>query len=271
MVSIQIVPAEVVTSAGDTVAFQVRAFDANGRLLGMRDATWSLDGLAGAQLSSNGTLSTAASASNQSGKVVASVGGVLGSAQVRVYGPLPWRENFEGGRPPFWIGGGGSLSVVDQGGEHLLQKGPSRTGIHRHALYIGPSAMSGYTVQADAMATEKGRRRPDLGLINSGYTLDMQGNTQRIQVQSWAAELRIDERVAFEWQPNIWYTLKLRVDVDQNRAVIQGKVWPRDDPEPAGWTVTAEDPEPIRNGSPGLIAYSPIDIYYDNVQVMENP
>ena len=39
-VSIQIVPAEVVTSAGDTVAFQVRAFDANGRLLGMRDATW---------------------------------------------------------------------------------------------------------------------------------------------------------------------------------------------------------------------------------------
>ncbi len=99
----------------------------------------------------------------------------------------------------------------------------------------------------------------------------MQGNTQRIQVQSWAAELRIDERVAFEWQPNIWYTLKLRVDVDQNRALIQGKVWPRDDPEPAGWTVTAEDPEPIRNGSPGLIAYSPIDIYYDNVQVMENP
>ena len=270
-VSIQVVPAEVVTSAGDTVTFQVRAFDANGRLLGMRDATWSLDGLAGAQLSSNGTLSTAASASNQSGKVVASVGGVTGSAQVRVYGPLPWRENFEGGRPPFWIGGGGSLSVVDQGGEHLLQKGPSHTGIHRHALYIGPSAMSGYTVQADAMATEKGRRRPDLGLINSGYTLDMQGNSQRIQVQSWAAELRIDERVAFEWQPNVWYTLKLRVDVDQNRALIQGKVWPRDDPEPAGWTVTAEDPEPIRNGSPGLIAYSPIDIYYDNVQVMENP
>ena len=268
--SIQVVPAEVIASVGDTVTFQVRAFDANGRPLGARDATWSLDGLVGAQLSPTGTLSTAATASTQSGKVFASIGGITSSAQVRVYGPLPWRENFEGGRPPFWIGGGGSLSVVDQGGQHLLQKGPSRTGIHRHAIYIGPSAMSGYTVQADAMATEKGRRRPDLGLINSGYTLDTQGNTQRIQLQSWAAELRIDERVAFEWQPNVWYTLKLRVDVDQNRAVIRGKVWPQGDPEPAAWTVTAEDPEPIRNGSPGLIAYSPIDIYYDNVQVMEN-
>ena len=268
--SIQVVPAEVIASVGDTVTFQVRAFDANGRPLGARDATWSLDGLVGAQLSPTGTLSTAATASTQSGKVFASIGGITSSAQVRVYGPLPWRENFEGGRPPFWIGGGGSLSVVDQGGQHLLQKGPSRTGIHRHAIYIGPSAMSGYTVQADAMATEKGRRRPDLGLINSGYTLDTQGNTQRIQLQSWAAELRIDERVAFGWQPNVWYTLKLRVDVDQNRAVIRGKVWPQGDPEPAAWTVTAEDPEPIRNGSPGLIAYSPIDIYYDNVQVMEN-
>ena len=34
--------------------------------------------------------------------------------------------------------------------------------------------------------------------------------------------------------------------------------------------MTVEDPEPVRNGSPGLIGYSPIDIYYDNVRVMEN-
>ena len=29
--------------------------------------------------------------------------------------------------------------------------------------------------------------------------------------------------------------------------------------------MTVEDPEPVREGSPGLIGYSPIDIYYDNV------
>jgi hypothetical protein len=52
--------------------------------------------------------------------------------------------------------------------------------------------------------------------------------------------------------------------------VIRGKVWKRDDAEPLEWTVTTEDPQPIRNGSPGLIAYSPIDVYIDNVSVMEN-
>lgn len=268
--SIQVVPAEVVLRAGESVTFRVLTFDANGQALGEQTAEWSLDGLAGARLSTTGALSTPEGASNQGGQVVASVGGLSGFAQVRVFGPLPWSENFESGRPPFWIGGGGSLRAVDEDGQQLLRKGASRTGIHRHALYLGPADMSGYTVQADAMATEKGRRRPDLGVINSGYTLDLQGNAQRIQVQSWAAELRIDERVAFEWQPNVWYTLKLRVDREGDKAVIRGKVWNRDDTEPSSWTITAEDPIPVRQGSPGLVAYSPIDVFYDNVRVMEN-
>ena len=121
------------------------------------------------------------------------------------------------------------------------------------------------------MSTQRGRRRPDIGLINSGYTMDMQGNHQRIEVRSWAAELRMAQRFPFAWEPDVWYTLKLRVDTDDERALIRGKVWPRDEAEPDDWTVTVEDPEPVREGSPGLIGYSPIDIYYDNVRVMENP
>jgi outer membrane protein assembly factor BamB len=267
---LQVVPAELILSAGDTTSFQVRALDANGGLLGTRDATWSIDGLVGASISANGVLSTITGASNQGGKVVASVGGLTGSAQVRVYGPLPWAENFESGRPPFWVGGGPRLSVADVGGQQVLQKSPSPSGLHRHAVYLGPAEMSGYTIQADMMASEWRRRRPDLGLINSGYTLDLQGNSQRLQIQSWAAELRIDERAEFAWEPSVWYTLKLRVDLDGDRAVISGKVWRRGETEPSAWTVTAEDPEPIRSGSPGLIAYSPIDVYIDNVRVMEN-
>ena len=267
---LQVVPAELILSAGETASFQVRALDANGRLLGTRDATWSVDGLVGASVSTSGVLTTIAGASNQGGKVIASAGGLTGSAQVRVFAPLPWSENFESGRPPFWVGGGPRLSVADVGGQQILQKSASPNGLHRHAVYLGPAAMSGYTVQADMMASAWRRRRPDLGLINSGYTLDLQGNAQRIQIQSWAAELRIDERAEFAWEPSVWYTLKLRVDLEGDRAVISGKVWRRDETEPSAWTVTAEDPEPIRSGSPGLIAYSPIDVYIDNVRVMEN-
>ena len=268
--SIQVHPAEVISSAGETLRFRVEAFDANGQPLGPRDATWSLDGLEGSRLRVNGEFQSPPGSTNQAGRVVATIGDVSAAARVRIFSQLPWAENFETGRPGHWIGGGGSLAAVDEGGEQLFRKGPSRTGIHRHAIYVGPSRMSNYTVQADAMSTEKGRRRPDIGLINSGYTMDLQGNHQRIEVRSWAAELRMAERFDFAWEPNVWYTLKLRVDTDEDSALIRGKVWPRGEAEPEAWTVTVEDPEPVRNGSPGLIGYSPIDIYYDNVRVMEN-
>ena len=268
--SIQVHPAELVAAAGAPIRFRVEAFDANGQSLGARDANWTMEGLTGSRLRVNGEFQSAPTSSNQAGRVIATVGNVSGAARVRVFSPLPWAENFENGRPPHWIGGGGSLQAVDEGGEQLFRKGPSRTGIHRHALYIGPAYLSNYTVQVDVMSTQKGRRRPDIGLINSGYTMDLQGNHQRIEVRSWAAELRMAERFDFAWETDVWYTLKLRVDTDDERALVRGKAWRRGQPEPEEWTVTVEDPEPVRNGSPGLIGYSPIDIYYDNVQVMEN-
>ncbi len=269
--SLQVVPAEVIAGAGQTIDFRLLAFDANGQPAGEAAAVWTLDGLTGSQLGEDGAFQASSGTTNQAGRVVATVGDVSAAARVRIFAPLPWTETFENGRPPHWIGGGGSLAAVDEGGEQLFRKGASRTGIHRHAIYIGPSAMSNYTVQADVMSTERGRRRPDIGLINSGYTMDLQGNHQRIEVRSWAAELRMAERFPFAWDTDVWYTLKLRVDVADDRALIRGKVWRRGEAEPDDWTVTVEDPEPVRQGSPGLIGYSPIDIYYDNVQVMENP
>ena len=267
---LQVVPAEVIAAAGDTVDFEVLAFDANGRALGSRVATWSIDDLAGGRISTAGELSTDTGATNQAGAVVATIGNLTATAQIRVFAPLPWSENFENGRPPYWIGGGGSLAVEDVDGNQVLRKGASRTGIHRHAAYLGPSTMSGYTVQVDALSTEQGRRRPDVGLINSGYTMDLQGNRQKIQLQSWAAELRVKEEVDFAWEPNVWYRLKLRVDIEGDRGLIRGKIWRRDATEPAVWTVSAEDPLPVRQGSPGIIGYSPIDIYFDNISVVEN-
>ena len=269
--NLQVVPAEVIAAAGETVNFRLLAFDENGQPVAVPNASWTLEGLTGSRLRVNGEFQSSPQSTNQAGQVLATAGGVSAAARVRIFSPLPWTENFENGRPPHWIGGGSSLAAVELDGEQVFRKGASRTGIHRHAIYVGPSYLSNYTVQADVMSTQRGRRRPDVGLINSGYTLDMQGNHQRIEVRSWAAELRMAERFPFAWEPDVWYTMKLRVDTDDERALIRGKVWPRGEDEPAGWTVTVEDPEPVRGGSPGLIGYSPIDIYYDNVRVMENP
>ena len=64
--------------------------------------------------------------------------------------------------------------------------------------------------------------------------------------------------------------MKLRVENDGDTATIRGKVWPRGTEEPAEWTVTAEDPHPIRNGSPGILGYSPSVVSYDNVTIVSN-
>ena len=64
--------------------------------------------------------------------------------------------------------------------------------------------------------------------------------------------------------------MKLRVDVEGDQGVVRGKIWRRNATEPTDWTVTAKDPYPVRNGSPGLIGYAPANIYFDNVNVLEN-
>jgi hypothetical protein len=64
--------------------------------------------------------------------------------------------------------------------------------------------------------------------------------------------------------------MKFRVDQLGAKALLKGKVWRRGDPEPAEWTITAEDPNPVEGGSPGIYGYSAAEIYYDNLKVTEN-
>ena len=52
--------------------------------------------------------------------------------------------------------------------------------------------------------------------------------------------------------------------------MIRGKVWRRGDTEPEEWQISAEDPLPIGQGSPGLYGYSPTPLYYDNIKVESN-
>jgi len=57
------------------------------------------------------------------------------------------------------------------------------------------------------------------------------------------------------------------VEINDNKALIYGKVWRTGDDEPEEWTIKTEDPLPNREGSPGIYAYSVSEIYYDNLKV----
>ena len=268
--SIQIVPTEVLVQPGDSVQFSVRAFDDKGALIGEKAAEWSLDGLSGA-IGENGKLTLEPSQVGQAGTVSAKIGDLQNSARVRVIPPLPWQEDFEsieeGKSPPHWVRATNRFVVREMDGNKVLVKPPARRGLHRSNVYIGPPNMKGYTLQVDLLGTKPKRNLPDMGLIAHRYTLEMQGNHQRLQVLSWRSDLRMAKWVDFKWEPNVWYTMKMTVDIVDDTAHVKGKVWAKGEPEPEEWTITVEDPLPNREGSPGIYGYSPAEIYYDNLKV----
>ncbi len=168
-------------------------------------------------------------------------------------------------------------AVSNRANTKVLVKTPVARGLNRSNVYLGPPTMRDYTIQVDLMGTKDKRRLPDMGLIANRYTLDMQGRHQRLQIRSWASDLRMAKTSDFPWETDVWYTMKMQVEVVEGRsdipsanpakAIIRGKVWRTGEPEPEDWTLIAEDPRPNREGSPGIYGYSATEIYYDNLKV----
>ena len=268
--SIQIVPALILTKPNEQVKFRVNGFDAKGRFVKALKARFTLEELQG-KINKKGHFKANKKAPSHIGKVVAHYNGLTSGSRVRVIPELPLSfdfENFEDGvSPPYWVGANRKYVVRTVEGNKVLVKPPAPRGLHRSKVYFGPADLSDYTIEAEILGTRNKRRRPDFGLVASGYTLDFLGGLQRLQVRSWTSVLRMAKTIDLAWEPNVWYKMKMRVDVVNEKAVIRGKVWKKSEAEPEAWTITAEDPHPVRHGSPGLYGNSTADVYYDNVKV----
>jgi len=271
-VTILAVPAEVLIKPGDSVTYRVKTFNASGQFLSETPATWTMTGLKG-KIEANGIF-TPNGNEPQAGVLTAQVGELKAGARVRIIPELPWSHDFEsfeeGKSPVYWVGAGRKFPVKIKDGNKVLAKPPVETGLQSADVFLGPPNLSHYTVQADVMGTKEKRRMPDAGLIASGYTMDLMGGHQRLQIRSWASMLRIEKTIEFPWQPDTWYTMKLRVDFEGNKAIVKGKVWPKADAEPEAWTITVEDPIGIQEGSPGFYGNSGTEIFYDNIKVMKS-
>ncbi|MFQ5528200.1 MAG: PQQ-binding-like beta-propeller repeat protein [Thermoanaerobaculia bacterium] len=271
--SIRVLPGEVQIRADESVDFRVVAFDAAGRPLGERDASWTLAGLAGS-VDTQGVYSPGPNATSDTGMIVATLGDLEAKGRIRVLDHLPLEEDFEstepGSRPSYMMAYLARFAVADLDGNRVLTKGPSPIKIHRHITFLGHRDETDYTIEADIMGTKDRRRMPDIGLINSGYTFDLLGDHQRIQVRSWQAGLRMMQQVDFDWEPDTWYRMKFQVFEQDGWAQVRGKVWPKGKDEPAAWSLSATDPLPITSGAPGLSGFSPTPLYYDNIRVTRN-
>jgi outer membrane protein assembly factor BamB len=311
---LQVVPADVVLTPGQSVNFKALAYDDRGRLIGEVKADWSLAGslplvfpigfpappppktkptpppaLQGVLSETSGTTTKLTVGNSpppaQFGRVVAKAGDLSAYVRVRVAPLLPYAIDFAkvplGRTPGGWVNCQGKFAVAKmKDGTIALKKrndAPSPLVAQAHA-YIGLPRLTDYTIEADVQGSKLKEDMPDMGVEANRYGLHLVGNTQQLRLISWDALPRIDHSIAFEWKPDVWYRMKLTVEVQGGKAIARGKVWPRDRPEPKEWTLTVEDPTPNREGSPALYGNSTgiqekmpgTTVFYTNVKVTPN-
>ena len=272
---VQVVPTELILKPGDKVNFRARLFDAQGNFIREETAaTWSLDQLKGTV--NNGQFTVAGDAVNQAGWVKATVDGVTGTANVRVFPPLPWTETFDSvavnAAPASWVSMTMKFGVRDQNGNKVLAKLTEGSSLlSRSRAYIGPSNWSNYTVESDVMATTKRRQQGDAGVIAQRYVLTLYGNSQMLHLEPWQPETVRTKTVAYAWKPDTWYRLKLQVEnLPDGKTRARGKAWPVGETEPAAWMIERIDPIPNRQGAPGIFGNGLAELYFDNVKVYAN-
>ncbi len=304
-------PAEITVTPGATVKFAVVYVDANGREVksDLADkADWSIALPAktptGAQppalvgtLTGTVTQATLALEKNpaQQGYVDFKLGTITARARVRVAPVLPARTDFDkapaGASPGGWVNTNGKYLIkkLPDGNQVLMKTNTdARPPLAKAIAYITVPSASDYTIQADIMGGLVRDKLPDGGLVNSRYTLVLDGKPdaetkkRTIRITSWEVKPRINAVATFDWQPNTWYTMKLAIEHKPNSAVLRGKVWKKGEPEPAAWTVEFEDTAPNRVGAAGLYGYIPnvidndgkiepgSELYFDNLSILSN-
>ena len=271
---VQVVPADLVLKPGEAAKFKVHSFDDHGRFIREETgATWTLDGLKGA--AANYQFTPAADAGGQSGMVKATVGNVIGISRVRVIPALPFVENFESIAPTkvpgYWINTDGKYAVREMEGNKVLVKNPTPPIFQRSRSLFGLASWANYTVEADVRATEKRRQMGDGGVVAQRYELVLVGSGGRLELRSWQIEPTRTVKVPFSWKADTWYRVKLQVEnLPDGKVRARGKAWLASEAEPANWMIERLDPIGNRMGSPGVFAYAPSEVFFDNIKVTPN-
>jgi outer membrane protein assembly factor BamB len=300
-VALQIIPAETVIMTGSKQAFRVRSVDANGLLVSPKvegvkwetfiPPTAKVKATMDAKFNEAGELVVAADAKSSAGAFKAtSPEGLFGTIRGRGLRNLPLVENFDEfdlkedqpteaikfAYPPLpWIGARFKFDVREVAGapgNKVFAKTFDRLLFQRGTVFVAPSHLSNYTMQADVMTDGSARAKSDIGLINQRYLICLRGNAGKLEISSNLERLK--QEAVFKVIANTWYTLKTRVDVAKDGSgVVLAKIWDRAQPEPAAWTIEVKVPRAHTNGSPGIFGFTPLNqkrVYLDNLSVTPN-
>lgn len=300
--ALQIIPAEVVIMRGGKQSFRIRSVDANGLVVSdkVEGVKWEsfipptakVKATLDAKFNEAGELVVAPDAKVSAGAFKATApDGTFGTIRGRALKALPITEDFEAYQlteefpadpqnpaykfayPPLpWIGARFKFQVMEKDGNKVFGKSFDRLLFQRGTVFVAPSNLSNYTMQADVMTDGSARSKADIGLINQRYLICLRGNANKLEISSNLE--RLAQTGVFKVSANTWYTLKTRVDANADGSgVVRGKVWPKGQPEPEAWTVEAKVAKVHTQGSPGIFGFTPLNqkrVYLDNLSITEN-
>tara|TARA_R110002096_G_scaffold122929_3_gene266104 strand:- start:18632 stop:20911 length:2280 start_codon:yes stop_codon:yes gene_type:complete len=292
---IRAVPSDVLLEPGDKVDFLITSVDANGNAVGeVSSATWEkfipptakVKAKLDADFDDQGVLVATESASESAGMFKGTADGKSGFVRGRVIEALPISEDFESydltvdhaegfkfSFPPLpWIGARLKWEVRDLDGNKVLAKTLDNILFQRCQSFIGHPDSSNYTIQADLMTDGNRRVKSTVGLINQRYNCSLIGNSNLLEVSS--NHERVKQSVSFPIKANSWYTLKMRVDLnDDGSGVVRAKAWEKGTGEPDTWTIEVEHKKAHKKGAPGLFGFSPQSqksVFIDNIEITQN-
>jgi outer membrane protein assembly factor BamB len=287
---LQVVPAEVLARPGDDVPLTVRSLDARGQLVreGARGFEVAASPAVDVQADA-ASLRVADDARPGAAQLKVTSDTASGAMRVRVVPRLPVAEDFEsfelakthaveeGVRfafpPSHWIGGRAKWEVREGDDGQVLAKTLDRSLFQRVMTLVGHPDDRDYTMQVDVKSDGTRRSMSTVGVVNQRYIIALKGNHQQLQVSSNDERLKVG--VPFRWRPGTWYRLKARVDREgADTVVVRAKAWPRDEPEPATWTIEVPQRYGHTHGTPGLYAFAPqqrFRVYVDNIEITPNP
>ena len=258
---------------GEKQTFELHCFDQNGRFLRSRAAAATL-ARTRRPVGRRDERQRACGRSRLGRTVTASLDGLTATARIRVFrGTKEWSWNFDGfsgpAVPPSWVREFAKLKPMDLDGNTVMAVAGMGTARGRpsHTVWIGPPESKNYTIQADVRTKEQRRQLSNIGVTANRYTLMLKGTLGKLQVQSWPPHLRMAKDVPFKAEPEVWYTLKFKVEVRDGQAYLFGKAWKTGEAEPEAWTLEHVDPHANESGSPGLYFYATTDCMFDNVRV----
>jgi outer membrane protein assembly factor BamB len=283
---LQISPADVLLEPGDTQQFSLRLYNGKGQLLEAKaDApAYEATGDGAGGIDADGKFVAATDAGQSAAYVTASVGDMKSKARIRVIPPLPWKFDFKGLKdaPITWVGARYRHVMRTVDGNDLLVKISTIPLGTKSRAWFGQPDLHDYTIQADVLSKKAAveGKIAAMGVIAQGYKLAIETpdgagggeGAMKLVINSWDShDHRLRAVKPFVAAPDTWYTLKLKVANVDGKAVCQGKVWKRDEKEPAEWTLELTDTRPITHGAPGMHCNATdAEIYIDNVLVTAN-